>query len=755
MSYCPVPTSVSKASPSDTVGTKTVNPPGPRDESCGASTSEVVTTGPGESTSTTVYVPVGNGTAGVDGKGFEWMGQWTISENYVAQSDTNPLASVVYNNGSSYVCIADNISNSSTAPEHEPGVDASSWSLLAMKAEGALSSEDQSFFDSLKDDVFDWIKNADASDLILAGLGAAGIIWAGSSIISSMLSTGSGDGNADSTYDGSDGYVLSNYTPPDIKDILTALCELEGITHDVSLLPDASCEFTIGNITSARSIITQLSIAYQFDIVDTQGILKFVPRTSIPVKTLSKTDLAFTSSSSPATLWTGDRLQGVSLPKTITLKYYDSNLDYNIFTQTAEFPLFDEGQDVVYEVPVTLDAFQAKKIALLTLVNTHLERTQYQFTSSYTNMDLEPGDVIDSPMGLLRITRITESEEGLLDFTATDAGGESAVESSANLTAVMPPATTNIPTAIGYSQGLFIDPQNLDDLDTTVRIYAIIHGYGAAGWPGAIVYMSDDNGATYYEKTRTTTESTFGLVASALPSADYHVIDNTNTITVTLKTGELASISDAEFLNGKNRCMVGQEIIWFKNATLVSEKTYVLDTLIRGRQGTEQFVSTHSANELFTLINEDLVKLSFDDSYRLQTRKFKVVTIGSSIDKVDAQDVKITSANTLRWPVLNPTIAKSGNDYVISYGKNLQFGNSLKDLSTANADDDFAGFAILVYTDSSYSAIKNKYTTTSTSFRYGADKQTADFGSVQSNAYVRIVQLSKKYGAGFPVTVHL
>jgi hypothetical protein len=49
----------------------------------------------------------------------------------------------------------------------------------------------------------------------------------------------------------------------------------------------------------------------------------------------------------------------------------------------------------------------------------------YKFKTTYKFIHLEPGDVVESPMGLIRISRVEEIEEGILEFEATDAGDSS------------------------------------------------------------------------------------------------------------------------------------------------------------------------------------------------------------------------------------------------------------------------------------------------------------------------------------------
>lgn len=743
--------------------TKTVGAPAARDESCGPSVSTVVSGGGSNSTTSTVVAgpagpagPMGpagpagaDGTNGTNGWGFEWKGPFALNVQYYAQAD-NQLASVVSYMGSSYIAVADNISMTEENPEHEPGV-SSSWQLVAEAGAGGLNAQDQTFFDSIGS-IYDWVKNATLTDLIGAGVIAAGIVLAGSVIVDMFSNDGSGDGSADSRFSGSDGYVPIGYVAPDIKEVLNALCSFANIPHDTSSLPDEECMFVIGNNTSIRTIIDQLSLAYQFEMVDTAGVLKFVPRAATAVKTLTNDDIGYDKSPVPPARYLAKRFQGIDLPRSVTLNYMAEDTDYNTMTQTSQLFTFQEGQDVNLSVPVTMSHAKAKQVTEIALIQSHVERMQYKFTVNYNHLDLEPGDVIETPMGVIRISRITELEEGLLEIEGTDAGVAESVLSS-DLEVAVPPASTNVPLSLGYSQGLFFDPTNLTDNDTSVRLYCAVHGYDRAGWPGAQIWVSVDGGATYAVVASTNAEATIGLVATPVPSADYHVWDNTTSITVQLKTNELVSKSELGVLNGENFCMIGNEIIGFKNAVLTGPKTYTLTGLLRGRQGTEWAVDGHVANELFVLLDSALVKLEWPDSDRNKSKKYKVVTIGSSLDKVDAQDVFMYSNNKRLWTVHGQKLEHLGSDWRFTFKERVRFNNDLQSGTEITHDSDWAGFGIAIY-DSTGTNIVKTYTTQSELWTYTAAMQTTDFGSVQSSIKSKITQLSQLGAPGYPITLN-
>ena len=708
----------------------------------------------------------------------DFRGEWAPGEVYTAYDSTHKASTVTYG-GKTYYCIQTNISEDINAPQDPEatgvGTGAAFWTVIdtangsagqgveywelqalhGSSGTSALPKPEKDMLEKLvdfKDDVFDWIKNAELKDWLQAAAIAAGVIWAGSKVMDMMQGDGEGDGNAAANYNGSAGYAGA-YSAPNLPTVVASLCDYAGIIYDVSALPQEAVEFTVASNTSVRTILEQLSLAYQFDMVNSGGILKFVPRNADAIKTITLEDMGFSSSETPPAPYTAKRYQGVDLPRYIAFTYYSAALDYAQYTQSAELYTYEDGQNVSLSVPVTLSDSRAKQIAELALINSHLERMNYKFSTTYKFISVEPGDILNSPMGLIRILKVTEVDEGVLEFEACDAGSDAALSASnQNIQAPTTPTSPMTTTSLGYSGAFWIDPTNLNDQDQGVRIYAAVHGYGRAGWPGAAIYMSEDNGQTYEQIGTSTQEATLGIVETATPLADYHVWDETTQITVKLNSGTLLSKSELAVLNGDNWAQIGQELIGFKNATLIADKTYILSGLLRGRQGTEQYVGTHQANELFCLINSSLIKIDLADSDRGTTKKFKVVTIGSSLDKADAEDVHIISNNTRMWTVFKPVIGLVGQDWVITFNERVRFDNQIKDFATTNHDPDWAGFGIAVI--DSNNMVRSSNVIQGNKFTYTAAQQLADFGSLQNSVKVSIVQMSKKWGGGYPVVIN-
>lgn len=686
-----------------------------------------------------------------------WKGDWAEGIAY-KKYDVVRNAS----DGNAYSCVEDHTSSASDIPAGDGGF---YWDPITDVNQAQMAPADKTFLDSLRENVIDWWNAATIGERLLGIVVGAGVIYAGSKILDMFTQTGAGDGQADSRYTGTPGYNGA-FTPPTLPQVVGSLMEFGGYTsgeYDTSLLPTSQVHFTLSSTISVRTLLQQLALVYQFDIVPSGGTVKFVPKYQLPVRTLTAYDFGHVITEGDITVpkapYTAKRMQGIDLPRSVALKYYSAELDYNPFVQTSTLETFEEGQDVSLDVPLTLIDADAKRISETSMVNAHVEQQQYTFTTDYYNIDLEPGDVINIPLDsggttTVRIIQIDEVDDGILEFTVARADNNTETWTVSNIPQVLPPTqTTNVVSTIGYSQTLFLEVPPLSPTETTPRIKAVIHGYAAPGWPGAIVYRSTDGGLTYNPLVNSSNTSTIGLVASPTlnSNVNYHVWDTTSTVTVQLKQGTLLSSTDIDVQNGKNWCMVGEEVIGFVNATLVSPGTYQLSRLLRGRQGSEQKCTTHVNNELFVLLDNTLVDIGFTQAELAQTMKYKTVTVGSDLSKVDAEDVKPYALNMRPWaPAQLTAVREANDDWTITWKERPRYNNHLQDYSEVIHDADWAGFGVTVY---SGATIKHSHMTVDPYYTYTAAQQITDFGSVQSTLNVSVTQLSTIVGGGYASTI--
>jgi hypothetical protein len=617
-----------------------------------------------------------------------------------------------------------------------------------------------SLIDSVWDYIKNWIANADIFDWLKAALILGGLIYGGSKLLDQFNKNGDENSPALShPYDGSPVFTQS-YVAPTLQQVVATLCEIAQVECDVFGLSQEPILMTIGNNVSINTILQQLGQIYMFDVVQSPGPLRFKHRyvNDQVDTTINLVDMGYSDNSAnlPDKI-TVKRLQGLDLPRSIALTYFMDELNDTNFTQMARLPTYVSGNDIAINASMTLSHQKAKDIAEIILMAAHIERTSYIFNTSYKYIHVEPGDIVrNDHVGNMRVTKITESSEGVLSFEAVNAGIEDSLSAYGQAPAYPVPhiaGGSNQYSTVTESNALFIDPPYMigEDLDQT-RLLAAIHGYGNPSWTGASVYVSRNGGSSYTVIANAQSEATFGLCAATLAGCSApNVLDLASSISVTLKTGSLNSVTDVELNNGANLAYIGQELIGYGVATLTGEKTYTLSRLLRGRSGTKMFISQHTPNELFVLKNS-LTPINLSPSDVGQTLKFKVVSTGQSVSSVDAQDVTVASNNLKLWQPTNGGHTLSGTTHNFTWSESIRKPNSTAPLATPH-DISWTAFAIGVYDVNAN--LKSKQVVTTSSWSYPIAQQTIDFGTAPTHFYISVVPISMQHGNGYPLTINV
>lgn len=745
------------------------------------------------------------GQDGCDGIGLEWQGEWSSGVSYTTQElpSAAPTCGGVYgdvveNGGTSYICVYDHTSSASD----EPGVGINwtfYWEVLASKGDiGGLNDEDQGLFDTF----FDYVKDIPEwgfGDWLQFGafgvLAGIGLLTFGPILNDIMGFDGVGDGQAAGTngpYTGTPAYDGTGFNIPTLEEVTEYILEESGLTaseYDLSGLPTKDCEFTRGQVAKAIDVLEMIALSYQVGIVDTGGQIKLVSRSNAPVRTFTDSDIGFTDSKQYTAPFAAKRFQSLDLPKRVELTYFPKDAQYKPFQQFSELQLFTDGKTQRLSVPVSLSDAEAKEITDNIIVNAHLERNPYTITSTYEHADLEPEDIITVPkFGQVRIITIKEQKDGLLELICASAGiaeQPQAIMSGPNVIGytastyrgtglppvVSPDTETNVTpaTVIGYSDSLFLDLPPIDGNDDTFRLFAATHGYGRENWSGAQIYRSIDGGNSYDLIKTVNQEATFGRVASAISNPpvvgspsnpNYYVWDETTTIQVEIKVGTLESKTHQAVVNGANFAMVGREMIAFRTATLVGTgpdggNLYDLTGLLRGRQGTEYIffpldgTPPHVDDEMFVLIDNTLVELTYPIENRLQPVKYKTVSIGGDITSVTAKDITAVGANHIPWRVAKPTASQQpNNDWIIGWTERPKWKGNLQDYTEAIRDTDWAGWTVVIYDTGAGEPIRTEHSSQPT-FTYTEQMQIDDWGSVQGCITVRLYGMSSTVGGGY------
>lgn len=438
-------------------------------------------------------------------------------------------------------------------------------------------------------------------------------------------------------------YITDRLTPSKVavSTIVTDLSVDAGLTAgdiDVTDLTGVLSDgFLLARQGSARSAIEQLMMGYQFDAVESGAKVKFVRRGTKPATVIDADSLAVHEPGQDVpTALPLKRADEVELPRSITIKYMNLGADHQIGAQSAIRQTGRSVNDVTWELPVIMTDAHAKAVADAGLYSAWAARSTARWSTSLKFADKEPTDLVSIEGNLIRITKRTLRGniidfEGALDSGMVFAGGAAAG------------AAQSVAQTIGYRSKTAIELMDiplLRDQDNDAGFYVAGSGYKGQAWDGCVIFKSSDGGGSWDEVATLTKAATAGAASTALGDFSQNVFDESNSVTVLLRSGTLSSITELAVLNGGNAALLGSEIIQFRTATLNADGSYTLSGLLRGRKGSA--TSGHVIGDRFVLLNTTSVfRVDMSTAEIGLERLYKAVSIGDTL--ASARTIKFTN----------------------------------------------------------------------------------------------------------------
>lgn len=535
----------------------------------------------------------------------------------------------------------------------------------------------------------------------------------------------------------------SSATTIPLAEIVADLCADAGMgvsEYDTSGLPDDVRGFMVAGQMEVRNAIDELRKGYFFDQAEVDDQVLFVPRAEqVSIATIADDDLAAHNfGEAPPPLLATTRLQDLELPRMVSVNHIDPDTDYQQGTQSETRQVTDARSVTTVSLAVVLTTIEAKRISQRHIFEAHLQREPGVFTAARKYAVIVPTDIVTVHGREVRVINKTEAPGGLFRFDCVPyldvVYGQVAegVPGSgfAPVTPKAKPSTTM----------LLLNVPMIRDTDWETGFKIALAPSGAGPWTGASAYKSSDGGATYNSIASVAVEDTIGTTLDVLPNFfGGNVFDESSTVTVLLTSGELASLTAAAVLNGANAAVLGEEIIQFKNATLIATNTYTLTGLLRGRRGTEYATDSHSVGERFVLL--PVTDYAAPVGELFQTKLYKGVTFGKPIASVPA----VSFANMGQAArCYSPSHVYGGTDasgnITINWTRRTRIGGTWKDFADVPLSEAVEKYIVQVW-DATYSSCARIIETATTTASYSAANQVTDFGATQEHIYVTVGQV--------------
>lgn len=523
---------------------------------------------------------------------------------------------------------------------------------------------------------------------------------------------------------------------------------LTSADYDTSLLTNLVEGYVLQQQQKASAALAALQRAYFFDVVESDGTLKCIPRGNDASATISEAALVRKDEDDVEALQI-IRLPEATLPHKVDVTFYNKRFDYQVGTQHSRRQTVDSEELHTINLPVVMHDQLARTVADIALYDYWAGRTRMRFRVSNDYAAYEPGDVVtlttDDATYTLRIAATKKLPSGAIEVDAI--ADEKAIYNGY----VAPEVTSNEPALVipgGQTALEFLDLPALPGESPTQAVLSMAINAVEEGWEGAQINRSIDGGTTYDVILSVDDAATRGVATETLGSGSTYLIDESTSIDVLLQEGTLESTTLTALLNGANAALLGDEIIQFQTATLIAENKYTLTNLMRGQLGTEDAVGTHEAGERFILLNTiNQLNISFDTIGL--SREFKPVTFGEALEDTNAQSYTYTGANLKPYAPVNVVGTRDGSsNLTITWNRRDRLLGAWRDNSEIGLSEQEERYEVDILNGAGDTVLRTITGLTSPTASYSAAEQTTDFGSAQSSINVKIYQISAIVGRG-------
>jgi len=312
-----------------------------------------------------------------------------------------------------------------------------------------------------------------------------------------------------------------------------------------------------------RQALEPLFAAYDFDATEADDKIKYVKRGGASVATIAQAEIV-----AAAELVRETRIQEVELPERLEFGYLDEALDYQENVAQAKrprapVPTMYSLDDQSIDLAIVFTGVEAKEIAERLLYTAWSQRRRLAFSLGSDRLKLVPTDVVTLVLAsgttfILRLVKaeITTGETIEVEAVVQDSTLQLASNAVADVSAGF--TEDDLPTSVNTRLCL-IDAPYLRDIDATnresIELKYAMAGY-QAGWQSGTLWDSAD-GVSFSPVARSTVPKTYGTVTNKLPTGMENLTDTTTVLTVAMVEGDLASVTQAQFIANEQVAIIG------------------------------------------------------------------------------------------------------------------------------------------------------------------------------------------------------
>ncbi|MCD4658602.1 glycoside hydrolase TIM-barrel-like domain-containing protein [Agrobacterium sp.] len=374
-----------------------------------------------------------------------------------------------------------------------------------------------------------------------------------------------------------------------LADTIAAILTDHGFSaFDVSAVSGDMTGYVQGDVTSARNLLEPLMAAFQLDVAEDGGTLRFRSRNTavLPVR-----DISVLADLDDEPLWSENRGHDSDFAAEAVLTSFNPTLDYEQASARSR-RIDNAGSRVMrLDLNAALPAETAQVAVEAVLRDNRQARRTVRFALPPADITLEPGDCIRLPENIF-----PQAPPGRFLVSRIEDGAVRQVEGRAFSAAVSAFAGVVDERRAGSASGaegfapevLFLDLPYHDGVapERSARIAAF-----AKPWRPIVVSASSGTEG-YRQRAVLDQPAMIGALAMPLLPGPSGRFDRKNTVLIDLPFGGLGSANELSVLNGENRIAIKAangvwEIVAFAKAEEIAPKRWRLSVLLRGLAGTE------------------------------------------------------------------------------------------------------------------------------------------------------------------------
>ena len=536
-----------------------------------------------------------------------------------------------------------------------------------------------------------------------------------------------------------------------LADLTAEICTRAGFADfDASDLSGLVTGYAITDTMSPRDALEPLALAYHFDAVESEGLIRFVTRGRTPSRALDEDDVVLPDDEASSGV-SFERAPETELPNVSRIGYIEASADYRQSMAEAHRLIGSSNRVAQSSLPLVLDQGQAIGIGERLLQDAWLMRETARFALPPSQIALDPADEMTLSAGgrdwRLRLTEIADSGARGLTAVATDPSIYETINgpdrgvgalTGVNVAGRAILALLDLPLLIGDEAAH----------DPHVAAYA-------TPWPGSVLVYRSAADANYALDTQLTNAAAMGELTFDFYGGPAGRWDKGNRLWLTLYGGTLSSSPDIDVLVGRNTLAIENadgewEIVQFRDAELVGPNQWKLTTLLRGQAGTEGAMRNPvAAGARIVVLARAVQQLNLSFDQRALPFYYRWGPNGKPISDSAYQTAQRQFAAIGLRPLSPvqirgdwPTVA---GDIVVSWKRRTRIGGDSWEQVDVPLAEDSERYEIDIYDGSS---VVRTLAATSPEATYTLTDQTADFGGQQWSLTVAVYQLSAAYGRG-------